>query len=126
MNPSAPVTRTRRPASDRSATAARPFELVPLSDVDPVVLDLEGADRLAAVEGPAEQLRHAQRPARRDTGRERRADRVDPGADVAFEGRLLLERHDPVAIALNAPERDRVEVATDPDGRGECTPIVEV
>src|SRR3954470_22301631 len=96
MNPSAPVTRTGTPARLRSATAACPDELLALPHVDPVVLDLERPDRPTGVERRCDHVGHRGwrgAPAPRD---DRWIERVDPGVDLAFDVRLLVEPDEPI------------------------------
>ena len=54
---------------------------------------------------------------RADPGHDRRVERVDPAVDLALEGGLLLEPGHAIAVALDAAERHRVEVAPCTDRR---------
>src|SRR5690349_4501322 len=102
MNPSAPVTRTGTPASEPSAIAARPIQLVALADIDPVVLDLERADAATVRQRGTDQVGHGHRLARLDAGDDGGVQDVHPGVHLTLEGRLLDEADDPVAVALDA------------------------
>jgi hypothetical protein len=63
--------------------------------------------------------------ARSDEARDPRLEDVDPGVDLALDGGLLLDPRHPVAVALDAAERDRVQVAARADGRREAAAGVE-
>src|SRR5204862_7134996 len=109
MKPSAPVTRTGTPASDRSAIATGPVELVALADVDPVVLDLERADPPASDQRVRDDLRHRLRLAGSDQPDDRGIEDVHPGVHLSLDRRLLGQPDDPVAFPLDAAERDDVK-----------------
>src|SRR4029078_1764537 len=99
----------------RMLAFARRRELLALPDVDPVVLALERLHKLAAFEQRADEIRSRYRPARRDELQDRRIQRVDAAVHLARQRRLLVEADHAIAITFDAPERDRVEVATDAD-----------
>ena len=122
MNPSAPVTRTgtsrsdarqrqpplraRAPSCSRWPTSIQSSSISNAPTGSPSVEEPVRSGRASTSARPARR--------RRDDGR---VEGVDPGVDLALDGRLLLERDDPVAVALDAAERDRVEVAPDADRR---------
>ena len=115
MNPSAPVTSTgdvaeaqRQPppcAPGRAGRADRRRSSRPRSRTRrPVGLRRESSPIRSGI---------AIGVARPDPGHDLRLEGVDPAVDLALDRRLLVEPDDAVAVALDASERYRVEVAPD-------------
>ena len=117
MNPSAPVTRTLRAAQGHVATprAAASCSRCPTS--------IQSSSISNAPTGSPPASRSAMRSgvstpsARADPSHDRRVEHVDPAVDLALDGRLLVERGHPVAVALDAAERHGVEVPPHADRR---------
>src|SRR5438477_7638968 len=109
-----------------SGSFPRSVELFALADVDPVVLDLEGPDGIAALEDALDEIGHRRGSGAVDEGHDRWIDCVDPAAHVASDGRLLIQANHPVALALDGSERHGVKVPPDSDRRRIAARDVEV